>query len=352
MHRKNGKNNDLIGAKKKTQQVSLSSDTICRRIVDMAAHVCQEVCSEIKQSTLQASIQLDESTDSALKDHLTAFARYEKDKKMKKEFLFSNILSATTTAADVKALVDSFFEANELSWQNFKLISTDSALAMIGVISGFVTLVKNKWPYVTSSHCSLFTAPIHSSIKDSASTFDGSYGCCGQSDQLRSFKGRNSAALPTFGQKKKEMGAQHVGLLFYTKVRWLSRGKCLSRLYELKTVVETFLRENKHNLHVQFHNERVLAYLADVFSHLNNINLSLQGRDVPFSDDNDKLSGLTARMGVWQARIEVESTASFPLLERGMKINGIDLTDNIMEHLKIVSAEFRSYFNDDTLHVL
>ena len=112
----------------------------------MAANVCQQVCSEIKQSTLQASFQLDESTNNDLKSHLIAFARYEKDRKMKEEFLFSNTLWATTTAAYVKALVDSFFEAKELS-QNFKLIYTCSSLvppAMIAVKSEFVTLVKNE----------------------------------------------------------------------------------------------------------------------------------------------------------------------------------------------------------------
>ena len=36
------------------------------------------------------------------------------------------------------------------------------------------------------------------------------------------------------------MGAQHVGLLFYSEVRWLSKGKCLSLLYELKNEVEIF----------------------------------------------------------------------------------------------------------------
>ena len=44
----------------------------------MAANVCQQVCSEIKQSTLQASFLLGESIDSALESHLIAFARYEK----------------------------------------------------------------------------------------------------------------------------------------------------------------------------------------------------------------------------------------------------------------------------------
>ena len=85
----------------------------------------------------------------------------------------------------------------------------------------------------------------------------------------------------------KEMGVQHVGLLFYTKVRWLSRGKCLSRLYELKNQVEIFLRGNKKNIHVHFYNKKFvveLEYLADVFGHLNDMNSSLQGCDVTFSD--------------------------------------------------------------------
>ena len=58
----------------------------------------------------------------------------------------------------------------------------------------------------------------------------------------------------------------------------------------------------------------MLAYLADVFGHFNDMNLSLQGRDVTVSDVKAKLAGLTARMGVWQARIEVGCNTSFPLL--------------------------------------
>ena len=131
----------------------LSNDINRGRIDDMAADVCQQVCSEIKKSTLQANIQLDESTDIAFESHV--FARYEKDRKIKEEFLFSTTLSATTTAADVKAFVDSFFEANKLSWQNFKHFSTDGAPLMIGVKSVFVTLVKNEWPHVTFLHSSL-----------------------------------------------------------------------------------------------------------------------------------------------------------------------------------------------------
>ena len=47
----------------------------------------------------------------------------------------------------------------------------------------------------------LVTTPKHSGIKDSTSTIDRSYGRCGQSDQLHSFEGNKSPALPTFGQR-------------------------------------------------------------------------------------------------------------------------------------------------------
>ena len=142
---------------------------------------------------------------------------------MKEEFLFSNTLPATTSAADIKALVDSFFEPNELSWQNFKHIRTDSAPAKIGVKSGFVTLVKNKWPHVTSSHCSLQrytlaskTLPLHlMEVMDVAVKVINFV-------RLRTI---NRLLFPTFGQRS---GSEHVGLLFYTKVRWLSSLSCMN----------------------------------------------------------------------------------------------------------------------------
>ena len=45
----------------------------------------------------------------------------------------------------------------------------------------------------------------------------------------------------------------------------------------------------------------MLAYLADVFGRLNDMNLSLQDRCGTISDVKDKLAELNARMEVWQA---------------------------------------------------
>ena len=110
------------------QQVSLSNDTICRRIDDMAAVVCQQVCSEIKQSTLQASIQLDKLTklNSALETHLNAFARHEKDRKFVSHRLFERFLKERFQSSFlcIKMRFKSFFEKTKTTYiSNFTIKS-------------------------------------------------------------------------------------------------------------------------------------------------------------------------------------------------------------------------------------
>ena len=45
-----------------------------------------------------------------------------------------------------------------------------------------------------------------------------------------------------------EMGAEHNRLLFHSNIRWLSRGKVLERVANLRNEISTFLKEQKHEL--------------------------------------------------------------------------------------------------------
>ncbi|QQP34697.1 Uncharacterized protein FKW44_022672 [Caligus rogercresseyi] len=92
-------------AKREISKISLSNITVRRMIDDMAADMCNQVSQEIRASEFRACLQLDESTDIANQSQLIAFVRYEKEKKVKEEFLFCELLTTTTTAEEVKKLI-------------------------------------------------------------------------------------------------------------------------------------------------------------------------------------------------------------------------------------------------------
>ena len=135
---------------------------------------------------------------------------------MKEEFLFSNKLLATITAAYVKALVDSFFEANALSWQNFKHMCTDGPSAMIGAKSGLVTLVKSELPHVTFSHCSLHQYTLASNI-----LLLHFIEVMNVAVKVINFIRSRAKNHRLFQLLAKEMKVQQARFLFYTKIRWL-----------------------------------------------------------------------------------------------------------------------------------
>jgi hypothetical protein len=75
------------------------------------------------------------------------------------------------------------------------------------------------------------------------------------------------------------MDSEHTGLLFHSEIRWLSLGSVLKRLFELRRKVHLFFK-NMTPLSSYLEDEAWLcrlAYLTDIFSKLNDLNLNLQG---------------------------------------------------------------------------
>ncbi|GFR10626.1 zinc finger BED domain-containing protein 5 [Trichonephila clavata] len=104
------------------------------------------------------------------------------------------------------------------------------------------------------------------------------------------------------------MGAEYESLLFYTEIRWLSRGKVLARLFELRHEVREFLL-TQNMLEISQHLDddywiAKLAYMADIFEHLNELNKKMQGRNENILTCFDKLQGFIKKLELCKKELQ------------------------------------------------
>ena len=122
---------------KKIEQISLSDNTVKRRIVhSMSLDVKQQVINEIKSSPFFA-LQVEESTDVALGAQSLVSVCNIHEYVIKNEFLFCTPLKTTTRSADVFETISTFFDMEGLEWNKVCGICTDGAKAMLGTKLGF-----------------------------------------------------------------------------------------------------------------------------------------------------------------------------------------------------------------------
>ena len=103
-------------------------------------------------------------------------------------------------------------------------------------------------------------------------------------------------------------------LLFHTPVRWLLAGNILNRIFTLKEkLMESLLSKGKYDFkNFLAESELELAYLVDIFSILNQLNVQLQGKEANLFTHQSITKASVEKLQLWINRVENSNFVQFP----------------------------------------
>jgi hypothetical protein len=336
---------DIVCPEKKTlfSNVSLSARTVTRRIEEMSADMNSCLKDHFKNFDF-FSIALDESTDITDTAQLAVFVRgVNKTFDIVEEFVQLVPIKGSTTGADIlKALLQC---TTDMQLDLLKLVSvtTDGAPAMVGKNKGAVALLQKHLEGLGIKHN---VRKVHCIIHQEA--------LCAKKSNLKDVMDVVVKAVNVilsrglnhrqFRQLLSEAENQYGDLLYFCDVRWLSRGAMLERVYALREDIATFL-ESKNLNATEFRDLKWLsrlAFLVDLTSHLNHLNLQLQGKDQLIHDMWRHITAFEIKLRLWECQLEKSNYAHFPTLEETKPTNS-NIFVNVIRDLR---TDFFSRFAD------
>uniref|UniRef100_A0A8C4XCW1 Uncharacterized protein n=1 Tax=Erpetoichthys calabaricus TaxID=27687 RepID=A0A8C4XCW1_ERPCA len=331
-------------AAEKVKKVPLSNDTISRRIEDLSSDLQDQICEHFDapddEVSLLWSLQVDESTDVSGKAQLLAFIRFIKDEKCVNEFLFCKDLQTTTKGEDIFNVVNENILLFKLQWKNCVSVCTDGCPSMQGNRKGFVTLVRQENPNVLVVHCMIHREALDfkSLPKDLMSVLD-------QVITVVNFIKSRPLASRLFSQLCEAMDSDYKCLLYHTNVRWLSRGKVLKCVVQLKAELISFLEAEKKDFGFFIHDEIwwvKVTFLSDLFDKLNSLNLSLQGPSENIITASSKLKSFGEKLSLWQSKISKGVFDCFPTYNECA--SNKEITPEILYTLTHLQSALQHYF--------
>lgn len=320
------------------KKIPLSNNSVQRRIDEMAKDVEISLCDYLK--TCKFSIQLDESTLPNNEALLLSYVRFIREEKIHQELLFAKNLESDTKGESIFNTMQKFFEEKEIPICNILSAATDGAPAMTGRHKGFIAHLKEAVPNVLAVHCIIhrqhlvaknLNERLHTSLQYVIKAIN----------KIRS----NSLNDRLFNKLCDENDEDHNRLLLHTEVRWLSKGICLNRFFNLFHSVLDFLEDREEKLREDLiTSKNDIAYLTDLFKIFNEVNLLLQGDELNLIKTKSVIAAFAGKLLLFKRNLGRGEYKHFPKLS-AVSAKPEDLL-TYCQHLEVLHVDFTERFQD------
>lgn len=321
---------------------------LSRRTEDIGLFIKWETNERIKNAKY-VSICLDESVDICdVSQMIICIRTVDNSFNSYEEILHVHSFYGNVTGA----VIFEAFKKNVLSLiaiEKISSICTDGAAVMVGRNQGFVGQLIKANVTVPTFHCiihqqALFSKRIglQESMKISVKIIN----------RLRG--GHNALTHRKLIEFLKNIDADHGDVLMYTEVRWLSRGKCLERLFDLRAEIEMFLQELACSKDAEILDSLKspnflydLSFLADITQHINNLNLVLQGKDKNINELLHAINEFSRKLSILKSQIGCQNLSNFPKTQEIFtQFPNNEKLQELTEEINLLLDNFQSRFKD------
>lgn len=299
------------------KNVPLSDTSNIRRVEILAADVYETLLGDLMKADTM-SIAVDESTDKTDTAQLCIYVRFFDSKCFREELLCLLPLEGHTTGDIVFGKISAFFKDNGLDMMRVCMLVTDGAPSMTGKVNGLAARWSAVAPQLISLHCIVHQAVLCAKLSGALKTTMDNVMAT-----INFIRSTSSLQHRLFRMLLSEMSAEHHDLLLHNDVRWLSKGKALERFCGLRKEIITFLRSSKQKK-AETHLSRILddnfmadaCFLSDIFKHLNDLNLALQGRDKTVIDLVEQMRAFPVKLDLFATDLSTGRMLHFPTLRK------------------------------------
>lgn len=298
------------------QSVSLSARTTVRRIEDIGEQIKTKLKEKAKNFKW-FSLALDESTDINDTAQLLLFIRgVNTEFEVTEELASMNSLHGTTRGEDIFKEVEKTLAQYNLKWNQLKCVTTDGGKNMCGTGKGLVGQIfkaceEAKYNKPLVIHCIIHQQVLCAKNLNLSCVIEVVLTVV---NFIRS-RGLNHRQFREF---LLEIEAEYPDLPYHTEIRWLSKGKVLSRFFELRNVIEIFLNEKNYVQPLLSNHEWLwkLAFSTDIVGYLNEFNLKLQGNTVLICEMYSIVKSYRQKFSLFETQILLNKFDHFPCCKK------------------------------------